>query len=271
LVVVASGVIPAAASAGQFKPCVAERPVPFTDYWLGAEFDATAVTEESYTCAGSILPPEFGRTNLTSVIYGEAAQVQTWPACDRWYGLYPDPRYSEFFDRPELTRIRGVPAARFEEDARIELYTGDVTVVVFADTQERAERAVGALRPRAAEGPVEERLPPALRGAVSGRLDCGAAFEGLTAQRRSCGASGPCSVSLAVRLRRKTYVTADFARRVGRGRYEEEEQDIFTAAAGTTRRTLRLRPGRYRLRAIGWEPRGRRTAPRTYWFRVRRR
>lgn len=273
------GALPAAAPADQFKPCVAEPPPPFERYWLGQSFDGLPLTDEGYLCAGSIRPPEFGRTNQADAIYGDCdasdggcslpAQVQTWPACDRWYGIYPDPRYGGFFDRPDLTRIRGVPGARFEDGTRIELYIGDVTVVVFADSPERAERAVAALRPRTSEGPVAE-LPAPLRGAVSGRLDCGARFTRLAVRAGRCAEAG-CPVSLAVGLRRQAYVTADFSRRVGRGRYEGEEQEIFTAAAGTTRRAVRLRPGRYRVRAIAWEPRGRRTAPRTYWFRVRRR
>jgi hypothetical protein len=68
------------------------------------------------------------------------------PSCERPYSLYTaftGPPGQET-DGPKLITLRGVPAAEFED--RIELWTRDTAIVVFA-TPEVARDAVEALRP----------------------------------------------------------------------------------------------------------------------------
>lgn len=66
----------------------------------------------------------------------DKATVQVWPACERNFGSYA--RASEM-DTISLERIkvRGVPATISKDDGMLELYTGDSTVVLFADTEDK--------------------------------------------------------------------------------------------------------------------------------------
>jgi hypothetical protein len=135
--------------------------------------------------AKGALPPPV-RRNLVTRMYGrcEAAdgegcapplEVQTWPACERnlaLYHRYPSPDgdpvpYTE-------AEVRGVPAAIFDEGRRIEVYTGDVTVVIFADTPPLARRAAASLRGSMHGAPLQadEPLPAPMAGALEGKLPC---------------------------------------------------------------------------------------------------
>lgn len=87
--------------------------------------------------------------------------VQSWSACERYIALL-DISYRQM-------RIRGVPAADVDGDTRLELQTGDITIVIFANTRERARRAADALRSLDGGVGPEEDLPPPVRGALSGR------------------------------------------------------------------------------------------------------
>jgi hypothetical protein len=71
------------------------------------------------------------------------AEVQVWPAGRRSLGSYEG---SHGGSPPELTRIRGSPAAFFDAGTRLEVYAAEVTVVVFARTRTQVERIAGALR-----------------------------------------------------------------------------------------------------------------------------
>ena len=106
-------------------------------------------------------------------------EVQVWPACERTradYQLTPDPdgagpKHAVPLPRKDLW-VRGVPASFFEGGARLELYTGDVTVVLFGSSSAQLLRAAqsirGINRPLARDSP----LPPPVPGALSGRLPC---------------------------------------------------------------------------------------------------
>jgi hypothetical protein len=72
------------------------------------------------------------------------AEIQVWPAAARRrLGADDIPRGGSV---PELTRIRGSPAAFFDAGTRLELYTAQLTVVVFARSRERVGRIADALR-----------------------------------------------------------------------------------------------------------------------------
>jgi hypothetical protein len=160
---------------------------PFVHYWLGPSFEGLPAADRDFTCyrpyseASALVI----RTNSFVVIYGSCdaseggcappLQIQTWPACDRSFADYD---FSPgLFPRPRLRRLRGVPAARFRGgDERLELYTGDVTVVIWGDSAGRRSRAAVALQTTpesrlsvAPYGP----LPRPVRGHVEGRVFCG--------------------------------------------------------------------------------------------------
>lgn len=117
-------------------------------------------------------------SDSVTVIYGDCEtggqslggcalpQIQTWPACIR------QPL------RPQAV-VRGVPAGFEEAGGRLELATGEVTVVVFgagkAGVLRAAEALVlvnGAEFPAAAREPGAD-LPPPVPGAEDGSLSCG--------------------------------------------------------------------------------------------------
>jgi hypothetical protein len=72
------------------------------------------------------------------------AEIQVWPAGRRNLGSYDASHGGPGL--PELTRIRGSPAAFFDAETRLELYTAQLTVVVFAPSSERLGKLVDALR-----------------------------------------------------------------------------------------------------------------------------
>jgi hypothetical protein len=110
-------------------------------------------------------------------------QIQIWPACDRSIADYPKPG-SFGFDYTRTTLL-DVPAALVDEgggDGRVELYTGAVTLVIFAPSTDDAVAASKALKPinqlaRDAGGTVGSdgymtSLPPPVDGAMDGTLTC---------------------------------------------------------------------------------------------------
>ena len=74
----------------------------------------------------------------------------------------------------EVLDVRGVPA-RFYGDNRLEISTGDVTVVMFGDSRKILMNAAAALRTRPGSpsevGP-DQRLPAPVAGAEEGTLSC---------------------------------------------------------------------------------------------------
>jgi hypothetical protein len=71
------------------------------------------------------------------------AEVQVWPADRRSLSAYDASRGGAV---PELMRIRGSPAAFFDAGTRLELYTAQLTVVLFARSRERVGVLADALR-----------------------------------------------------------------------------------------------------------------------------
>jgi hypothetical protein len=138
------------------------------------------------TLPNGVTPPPI-RRNLVSQMYGSCkakegdascappVEIQTWPACERNLSLYhrypsPDGEVVPY----KRTTVRGAPAAIFEDGSRIEVYTGNVTVVIFADSPQRAERAAASLRGRLQSIAVRAtgELPQPSRGALEGELAC---------------------------------------------------------------------------------------------------
>lgn len=109
----------------------------FPLYWLGDSFKeielVAVLRAEAKPVAG-----ESVRANYVNFIYGlceilpdeeggcqPPIQVQVWDACQRNRNSYA----GEEPDREQV--IRGVPSAFFEQDTRLELYTGESTIVLY--------------------------------------------------------------------------------------------------------------------------------------------
>jgi hypothetical protein len=135
------------------KPCPPKgsKAVNFSAYYVGDELAGLPLTDISRVC-NEPYPGEPVRGNYVSFIYGDCTpgtdsgcapplEVQTAPACERNASLY-----SPHFPRKRL-RLRGVPGAYFAPlDERLELYTGDATVVIFGRERKQVFAAARALR-----------------------------------------------------------------------------------------------------------------------------
>lgn len=161
----------------------------YTLFWAGPAFEGLEVSAVVRHREPARAGEPAGRDSV-SFVYGDCdasqgscafpLEVQVWPACERHrssYELAPGEPYPY-----EALDVRGVPAGLYDDGQRLELYTGEVTVVLFGDSAERLLRAAAVLRspgggaPGAsgAAGPVDAAgdLPPPAPGALDGRLAC---------------------------------------------------------------------------------------------------
>lgn len=123
-------------------------------------------------------PGEKVRRNDVTFVYGDChaptgpcappLQIQVWDACERYQRLY-----DILWD--EATIIRGVPSAFYDDYMRLELYTGRVSIVIFAGSRDSRELLVSAARSlrgvnnRLAPG---SDLPRPIPGVIDGKLPC---------------------------------------------------------------------------------------------------
>jgi hypothetical protein len=105
-------------------------------------------------------------------------EVQVWPACERSLDSYKLPG-DEVYPRTERPPINGVPTFLFDQGTRLEMYSGDATIVIFGDDPDRVVEAAHELKLAPAgtvpgEAPAEssEALPPPATGALSGEAVC---------------------------------------------------------------------------------------------------
>lgn len=127
--------------------------------------------------------PAPGRIDNVTFLYGTCdpgesgscqipLQIQVWPACQRNLDDY---MLNEFEPLPhQRLTVRGVPAAQFDD--RLELYSGEVTVVIFGEDATVERAAATALAQ--ANGPrvisAGETLPAPVDGALEGEIaGCG--------------------------------------------------------------------------------------------------
>lgn len=123
--------------------------------------------------------------DYVSFIYGDCvaasdtgcappAEVQVWPACKRSLGMYNAAASDTApgTPTPELTSIRGVPAAFFEDGRRLEIQTDRATVVVFSTSKTAALRIAQALRGVNVPVAAGKALPSPVDGATEGQLRC---------------------------------------------------------------------------------------------------
>jgi hypothetical protein len=275
LLIVGASIVaaPASASASHFKPCVRPgEPIPFDHYWLGQSFDGISHTDSSYDCRRPSRPPEpIARTDLTDFGYGTCdgpcaspVDVQTSPACDRWWGAYNVGAPGEPIRRPRLTKVHGVPAARADGGRQLDLYTGEVTVTILAGSRAQATRAAHALEP--ASGGVHAAavpLPQPIHGSLRGRIDCGLTFRKLAV--RGSAEQGDSRAVVLTKLPRAAYVDVELERWVG-GEWVWSDQALYRAPKGTLHRSIGTRGGRYRATVTATDHLGRRTRVRTVHF-----
>jgi hypothetical protein len=169
----------------------------FGVYSLGPMFEGLAATGVKREC-DQTEPGVPVRRNSVTYTYGEPIcnpegvaaedteacswplQIQTWPACERTrsdYKLIPHVPYP----RQDLGQQRGVPASGFEDLSRVELYTGNSTVVIFGADPGQAQRAIAAVRaepptapsmPTVVSGTPSSTLPAPVPDAITGELTC---------------------------------------------------------------------------------------------------
>jgi hypothetical protein len=160
----------------------------FALFWLGEKFEHLPLMYIQRT----LDPREEGeavRANHLHFIYGDCDPaeggcafplvVQVWPACERNLSTYRlSPGGSPLPHERDM--IRGVPAAWFG-DTRLELYSGDVTIVLFSLDEVLLARAAQALVPANELATLEPdgALPPPAIGAMEGDLQCGKLVEGV--------------------------------------------------------------------------------------------
>lgn len=103
---------------------------------------------------------------------GPSLEVQVWPACARNPSLYSvDPAGTIPLVQERLA-LRGVPAIFFPEDPRLEVYSSNVTIVIFGQTEDQMVRAAAELRGVNNGVRAGAPLPQPAVGAMQGRLRC---------------------------------------------------------------------------------------------------
>lgn len=209
-----------------FKPCPGDsEEVNFVAYDLGPAFDGLRLSSRLRRCTAPLrwpipsLPFEPTRANMVAFIYGDcdagahgclpSVEVQTWPACDRSLSDYLHGRTGAPVPHRRL-HLRGVPVAAFDEGvtgSRLELYTSDVTVVIFGRSLEQTMRAAANLRriDEPDQRSMSQALPDPVSGHLGGTLSCGLRGVSVTVTPRRRRARG--EVPLLVRTPRQIVLT----------------------------------------------------------------
>jgi hypothetical protein len=178
----------ASANAGGVKSCPADgRSVDFDQYSLGDSFAGLRRSAVLRRCDAP--DPTHGESlgaNYVTSIYGDCLvtvdegcapplEVQTWPACERNFSVYTHEPEGLPLNPSELFDVRGARAAAFDNGTRLEVYTGDATVVIFADDRDQVRAAAESLTGQTSEGATvgpADPLPAPAAGALVGHLAC---------------------------------------------------------------------------------------------------
>ena len=130
---------------------IRSRPGP-TLYFVGEQFEELPLT--AIIDRGSRVTFVYGDCEIPFGTDGGCApplEVQVWPIERRPPGAISDMLSCR------LVTVRGAVGAFYGSD--LDLYVGDLTVVVFADSRQRALRAAAALRPVTAASAAAGPLP----------------------------------------------------------------------------------------------------------------
>lgn len=156
---------------GNFQLSEAKAFKGFPLYTLGDSFRDLPLNAIVRANAGRI-PGEPVRADHMTFMYGTCEsvggqgclvplQVQVWNACERNRESYAKGPGGPAITADDSLRVRGVPAAFYDDFSRLELYSGLGTVVIFADKSNR-ELLVDAaeqLRGYNVHAPLTEPLP----------------------------------------------------------------------------------------------------------------
>lgn len=157
----------------------------FTLYSAGESFEGlplVGITRRLDPPASLSDVPLPSRANFANFIYGDCKaesdsgcapplQIQVWPACERTLSSYSLTPAGDPLPHDDTT-VRGVPAAFFEEGGRLEVYTGEVTIVLFGQDRGQLLRAAAALRAENGGVGPDAKLPAPAAGALEGKLEC---------------------------------------------------------------------------------------------------
>ena len=159
-------------------------PVDFDHYDAGSEVEGFRKTETFRQCEDAGAPT---RINTVTAVYGSCAahgdagcappvQISSSPACERnlaLYEKYPGPPGAPRVEY-RRTSLRGLPAAIFDSGRRIEIYTGDATIVVYGENKGLTRAAAIRLSGVGHGRPIgmTEDLPAPVDGALEGELTC---------------------------------------------------------------------------------------------------
>jgi hypothetical protein len=136
-----------------------QQDLNFANFWAGTRFDGLKVSGVIRRC-DQPLDDEPVRANFVSYLYGDCAaaddegcappiEIQTWPAEERNKDLYSSGPEEFQLEGTDVT-VRGIPATRYENGRRLEIYYPDVTVVIFGHDPPRIDRFAAVIE----EGPV---------------------------------------------------------------------------------------------------------------------
>ena len=92
-------------------------------------------------------------------------QIQIWNACERYQALYP-------FEPDESLEVRGAPAAFYEDHARLEIYSGMATIVIFGKNREQLLAVGRSLKGLNRIIAPSDKLPSPSQGVRDGTLEC---------------------------------------------------------------------------------------------------
>jgi hypothetical protein len=160
------------------------RPAPKSDFSVeqARAFRDFPVYSAGRSVDGIPLVAVLRRTNgpnYVSFIYGECrasdemacappGEVQVWPACARNISMYDSALGPPFTP----SEVRGAPAFLFEQGRRLEVQTGESTIVIFARTPALAKLIATRLEGVNVAVRAAERLPAPAEGALEGGLRC---------------------------------------------------------------------------------------------------
>jgi hypothetical protein len=163
-------------AAGYARKCPAGTPIPSRSYDLGRSFAGLKLTSREDICSPAapagvtVVSGPSEAIGYVSVVYGSCTptssagcvpplNVQSWPECARDPNTYrePGPRRAKpelMLNPSEAITIQAapwIPARAFEGGTRVEIYSGDTTIVVFASNRHLANAAGMALASAAAD------------------------------------------------------------------------------------------------------------------------
>ena len=174
-------------------PCTGPKePVNFQTFSVGPAIDDFAFTGGERRCGGG---SPATRVNYVSYIYGKCVpprgeggcqpplEIQTWPACQRYFAKYSF--RGEPLPHNWLTPVDGaqVLEINFTLDQRIEVSSGESTIVIFSPDRSLAIEAAEMLRSEERQSPIatvarelrdndSSRLAPPAEGSIEGGLSC---------------------------------------------------------------------------------------------------